>query len=229
MKRACGAALLAALAVVLTGCSVVLERSYSAVQPHASQYWEDATASVLRAEDYQSLVNGLLVLVSDQTDTALVRLYGCANRTEAVQEMDRASAEVTLQDPMGAYVVDYVTYEADEGVNCYEFTVRIVYRKTPEQVRAITNATTAGAVPDLLRAAVGEGRTELAVRIGYMDRTPGEITASAASVMEENGLTEEAWSVTYYPNTGNEGDTRIVEFIWQPPQAADGGSAAGGE
>ena len=74
--------------------------------PHANQYWEDSDASTLRAEDYQSLVNGLLMLVSDRTETALVRLYGYGSQTEAMQDMDRACAEVTLQDPMGAYLVD---------------------------------------------------------------------------------------------------------------------------
>ena len=220
MKYLYPAAVLAAL-VTLTGCSAVLERSYSAVQPHTSQYWEDATASVLRAEDYQSLVNGLLMLVSDQTDAALVRLYGYANQTEAGQAMDQACAEVTLQDPMGAYLVDYVTYDAAEGVNCYEFTVRIVYRKTPEQLRALTNATTAGALPDLLRTALAENRTELAVRIGYMDRTPDEIASETAAIMTEYGMTAEDWSITYYPDKGEEGDARIVEFQWQLPPEED--------
>lgn len=220
MKYLYPAAVLAAL-VTLTGCSAVLERSYSAVQPHTSQYWEDATASVLRAEDYQSLVNGLLMLVSDQTDAALVRLYGYANQTEAGQAMDQACAEVTLQDPMGAYLVDYVTYDAAEGVNCYEFTIRIAYRKTPEQLRALTNATTAGALPDLLRTALAENRTELAVRIGYMDRTPDEIASETAAIMTEYGMTAEDWSITYYPDKGEEGDARIVEFQWQLPPEED--------
>ena len=215
MKYLYPAAVLAAL-VTLTGCSAVLERSYSAVQPHTSQYWEDATASVLRAEDYQSLVNGLLMLVSDQTDAALVRLYGYANQTEAGQAMDQACAEVTMQDPLGAYLVDYVTYDCVESAGCYEITVKIAYQKTPAQLRALVNATTTGALQELLETALREEKTELAVKIGYMDRSAEEVSAQVAQLMEEKGLAAEDCSIRYYPDEGEVGDARIVEITWQP-------------
>ena len=63
MEKRHAAALLLAVLLSFPGCSAVLERSYDVVEPHNSQYWEDGTSSALRAEDYQSLVNGLLMLV----------------------------------------------------------------------------------------------------------------------------------------------------------------------
>lgn len=217
MKKICMAVLLTA-ALTLTGCASILERDYESVKPHTSQYWEDATASVLRAEDYTSLVNGLLVLVSNQRDAGLVRLYGYADQTAVMRDMDRACAEVTMEDPLGAYLVDYMTYDCNEGTNCYEITVKLTYQKTPAQLRALVNATTAGAIPELLSEALGEGKTELAVKVGYMDRSADEIEEAVAEIMNGTGRDEEAWSVQYYPDAGEEGTARIVEIAWLPPE-----------
>ena len=156
MEKRHAAALLLAVLLSFPGCSAVLERSYAVVEPHNSQYWEDGTSSALRAEDYQSLVNGLLMLVSNQTDAGLVRLYGYGDQASAMRAMDQACAEVTMQDPLGAYLVDYVTYDCVESAGCYEITVKIAYQKTPAQLRALVNATTAGALQELLETALQE-------------------------------------------------------------------------
>ena len=34
-------------------------------------------------------------------------------------------------------------------------------------------------------------------------------------------MTAEDWSITYYPDKGEEGDARIVEFQWQLPPEED--------
>ena len=209
-------ALMLALLLGLTGCSTLLERDYDSVRPHTSQYWEDG-ASILRVEDYQSLVNGLLMLVTSQAETGVARLYGYADQSTAVADMERACAEVTLEDSLGAYMVEYVTFECSENTNWYEMSVKIHYQRTATQLRNLVSATTAGALPALLEEAVKDGRTELAVRVGYMDRSAGELEAAMAEIMEENGRAAEDWSVAYYPDAGDLGDNRIVEITWAPP------------
>ena len=188
------------------------------VKPHTSQYWEDATASALRAEDYQSLVNGLLMLIADQMDTGVVRMYGYEKKTQAMQDMERACAEVTLEDSLGAYLVDYVTYDCEENISYYEMTVRFTYQKIPAQLRALTNATTAGALPELLALALKDGRSELAVKVDYMDLSVEKIESLIAEVMEKQGKGD--WTVNYYPDAGTIGDTRIVEIVWEDANGA---------
>lgn len=210
--------LLLPLALLLTGCAGILERSYSDVQPHAKQYWEDGTSSsAMRVSDYQSLVNGLLMLISNETDAALIRLYGYADRAAALSDMDSAAAEVSMEDPLGAYLLDYMTYECSDGVNCFEITVKLAYAKTPAQAREIVNATTAGALGELARGALIAERQNLAVRVGYMDRTAEEIEGDLTALMDEYGIERENWSVRYYPDAGETGDARIVEIQWQYP------------
>ena len=68
------AAVLAA-ALLMSGCSALLEREYGVVEPHSRKYWESGDGGVLRAEDYQELVNGLLTLVAAHTSESAVRIY----------------------------------------------------------------------------------------------------------------------------------------------------------
>lgn len=198
----------------LCGCAAVLERSYEAVTPHTSQYWEDVAASALRFEDYQSLVNGLLLLVGEQTDTALVRLYGYGDQASAIADMDRACAEASMEDALGAYLVDYITYDCAERTNCYEMNVRFTYKRTTAQLNAMVNSTTDGALTELLRGALETGATELAVKVDHCGRSAAEMEAALAAVMEEAGIPAENWSVQYYPNGGELGERCIVEICW---------------
>ena len=81
----------------------------------------------------------------------------------------------------------------------------------------MVNATRPEAVSSLLEAALQDGRTELAVRIGYwgQDGQSG-IESAVAQVREEQGLTEETpWLVNYYPA---EGPVGLVEFLLDPTE-----------
>lgn len=211
-KRIFAAAL--AVALPLCGCAAVLERSYEAVTPHTSQYWEDASASALRFEDYQSLVNGLLLLVGERTDTALVRLYGYGDQASAIADMDRACAEVSMEDALGAYLVDYITYDCTERTNCYEMAVRFTYQRTSVQLNAMVNATADSALSSLLATALKTDASELAVKVDHRSRPVEEIEAELSGVMEAAGFAREDWTVSYFPDTGEAGGRCIVEICW---------------
>ena len=72
MKRWIAAA---AALCLLTGCAPLLERSYSTAEPHSSKYWESEAADTLRAENDQDIVNDLLILIGQHTESATLRLY----------------------------------------------------------------------------------------------------------------------------------------------------------
>ena len=59
----------------LTGCTSLLEREYSVTEPHSSKFWESEAAGTLRAENAQDIVNDLLLLIAQHTETATIRLY----------------------------------------------------------------------------------------------------------------------------------------------------------
>ena len=209
------ALLLAAL--LLTGCSPLLEREYSTTEPHSSKFWESEAAGTLRAENYQDIVNDLLLLIGQQTEAATVRLYNFEDDLSVADTLERAAVEIQEQTPLGAYAVSYITTSSQSQRGYYEIAVKIGYRRTAEQIQAVVNATRPEAVSSLLEVALNDGRTELAVRIGYwgQDGQSG-IESAVARVREERGLTEETpWLVNYYPA---EGPVGLVEFLLDPTE-----------
>ena len=215
MRGRWAALLLAAL--LLTGCSPLLEREYSTTEPHSSKFWESEAAGTLRAENYQDIVNDLLLLIGQQTEAATVRLYNFEDDLSVADTLERAAVEIQEQTPLGAYAVSYITTSSQSQRGYYEIAVKIGYRRSAEQIQSVVNATRPEAVSSLLEAALNDGRTELAVRIGYWGQNgQSDIESAVARIREEWGLTEKMpWLVNYYPE---EGPVGLVEFLLQPTE-----------
>ena len=210
----CGISLALALCL-LTGCASLLERTYSTVEPHSSKFWESEAADTLRAENYQDIVNDLLILIGQHTETATLRLYNFTDDLTVADTLEKATSEIQQETAMGAYAVEYITSSSRAQRGYYEIDVQISYRRTAEQIQAVVNATSTEALYSLLETALDGGRTELAVRIGYWGQDGAVKVESAMSQLrEERGLTEEqAWVVRYYPASGPVG---LIEFLMDP-------------
>ena len=198
--------------LALTGCSALLEREYATVEPHSSKFWESEAAGTLRAENYQDIVNDLLILIGQHTEGATVRLYNYEDDVTVADALEQATTEVQQETPMGAYAVEYITSSSQAQRGYYEIAVQISYRRTAEQIQAVVNATSTEALPALLETALDEGRTELAVRIGYWgENDQARVEEAVAQLREERGLTETpAWTISYYPA---EGPVGLIEFV----------------
>ena len=205
-----------ALALVcLTGCAPLLEREYSTVEPHSSKFWESEAADTLRAENYQDLVNDLLILIGQHEETATIRLYNFEDDLAVTEAMEQAAGEVQHDTPMGAYAVEYITSSSRVQRGYYEITVQIAYRRSMEQIQSVVNATRTEAIYSLLESAMNAGRKELAVRISYWNLDGREVVQEAVSrLREEHGLTATPeWIVNYYPVNRMVG---LVEVIMDP-------------
>jgi len=205
---------------LLTGCASLLEREYSTAEPHSSKFWESEAADTLRAENYQDVVNDLLILIGQHKESALLRIYGFEDDLSVVAALERAALEIQQETPLGAYAVEYITSSGQSQRGYYEATVQIGYRRTAEQIQAVVNATSPEAVYSLLVSALDNGRTELAVRMSYWGPDGVEKVESAMEQLrQERGLTEAPlWQVAYYPGDGSVG---LVEFLLEPPAQAE--------
>ena len=222
-KRLRRTAMAAALCcLLLTGCASLLARTYSTSEPHSSKFWESEAADTMRAENYQDIVNDILILIGRRTESATLRLYNFKDDVTVAETMERATTEIQQETPMGAYAVEFITTTMESQRGYYEIAVAIAYRRSAEQIQAVVNATSTEALYSLLDAAVEKGRTELAVRLGYWgDDDAAHVEQTVSQVREERGLTETpAWTVTYYPSDGPVG---LVEFLLDP--AETGGTA----
>ena len=198
--------------LALTGCSALLERDYATVEPHSSRFWESEAAGTLRAENYQDIVNDLLILIGQHTESATVRLYNYEDDVTVADALERATTEVQQETSMGAYAVEYITASSRSQRGYYEISIQISYRRTAEQIQAVVNATSMEALSSLLETALDEGRTELAVRIGYWgEDDQARVEETVAQLREERGLTETPpWTISYYPA---EGPVGLIEFV----------------
>lgn len=215
---------LAALALalcLLTGCSALLERTYSTAEPHSSKFWESEAAGTLRAENHQDVVNDLLLLVGRHQETATLRLYDFKSDLAVADTLEEAAAEIQQETPMGAYAVEFITTSSHAQRGYYEVAVRIGYRRTLEQLQAVVNATSPEALYSLLAAALDDGKTELAVRMGYWgENGQARMEEAMAQLREERELTETIpWVVNFYPAQENPG---LVEFLLDPPEPEEG-------
>ena len=206
--------------LALTGCSALLEREYATVEPHSSKFWESEAAGTLRAENYQDIVNDFLILIGQHTETATLRLYNFTDDLSVSEALEQAAAETQQETPLGAYAVEYITASSRAQRGYYEISLQISYRRTAEQIQAVVNATSTEALPALLETALDEGRTELAVRIGYWgENDQARVEEAVAQLREERGLTETpAWTISYYPPSGQVG---LIEFVMGQPPAEE--------
>lgn len=202
----------------LTGCAPLLRREYSTIEPHSSKFWENEAVGTLRAENYQDIVNDLLILIGQHTEAATIRLYNYKDDVTVTTILEQAAMEVQRQTPLGAYAVEYITSSLQAQRGYYEISIQIGYRRTAEQIQAVVNATRPEAIYMLLSSALDDGKTELAVRISYWEEDGQEIVESAiVQLWQEKGLTgTPVWEVHYYPTARSVG---LIEILLNAPEA----------
>ena len=226
--------LLAASCLLLSGCASLLDREYSRVEAHSSKFWESEATGILRAENYQDIVNDLMLLVGRHADQAVIRLYSYDNGVTVADRLEQAAAEVQQETPLGSYALEYITSSSTAQRGYYELSVQLGYRRTAEQIAAIVNATSAAAVPSLLESALDEGKQELTVRVGYWREGDRAAVVQAAEELRlARELTDTSpWLISYYPEQGPVG---LIEFDLDPGEdvlsvfSAGAGAAENGE
>lgn len=123
------------LSTSVTGCSVFLEDSYSAVSLHTvAPVAEDA--SYIGVESYYELVNALAYYVTAQNETGQIRFVNY-NKEQAKSDMNVAVAEVMNETAMGSYGVESIQWDINSIMGNMEGDITIEYHKTPEELEGI--------------------------------------------------------------------------------------------
>lgn len=208
-----------ALSLLLTGCASLLERSYSASNPHVDRPTVAEDPSVLRVENYRELVSAVLYLVSQGVEEGVIQLHDYTGTVEA--DLNGACAEVATEDPLGAYCVDYIKHEYIRVVSDYQATLEICYRRTPEQVRSMVNVTGTGAIRTELQEALAQFADQVVLRVAYFSEDEASIEALVRQAYYDTpaaalGLPQV--EISLYPDSGRE---RVVEISLTYPEGAE--------
>ncbi len=218
MKQRLAAAALA-LGLLLTGCSAMLERSYTSSAAHVDRPTTAEDPSVLRVENYRELVSAVLYLVSGGAEEGVIQLHDYAGSVE--NDLTAACLEVATQDPLGAYCVDYIKHEYTRVVSYYQATLNIHYRRTQEQVRSMVRVTGTGAIRTELREALSQFADQVVLRVANFSEDEESIAALIRQTYYDNpaaalGFPEA--EISLYPDSGRE---RVVEILLTYPESAD--------
>ena len=218
LKRGIAAALALSCALLLTGCSSLLESPYAVVEPHTERPATAEDSSAVQAGTFSELVNTVLFFVSQGTEKGLIQLTDDYDG-DVEEDLNRACLEVAKDDPLGAYAVDFIKNDCTKVLTTYEATITISYRRTREQIRSLVNVTGTSAIRDEVRAALADFQSEVALRVGYFTESADSIAALVRQAYYDEpagalGMPE--FTVSLYPASG--GQQRIVEILLTYPE-----------
>ena len=181
MSRIIRPALAALFLLALCGCASLLERSYSVVEPYTVRYWDSSGPDTLRAENYQDLVNSLMLLVEERAEEGVIRCYGEA---EPYAQARSACREVQNDTMLGSYLLSELRFTYSSGAGCSTLTLEIAYRDDAEDPESIMTLSDSQSLVDLLRIDVREGHERLTARFVY-DTSREEVSAAMEALWQE--------------------------------------------
>lgn len=203
-------------ALLLSGCSSLLNRPYVMVEPHVEQPTVAGDSSTIQVSTYSELVNAVLFLVSQGTEQGVIQLTDY--RGDVEEDLNRACVEVAKDDPLGAYAVDFIKNSYTRVLTTYEAVISITYRRTKEQVQNIVNVTSTSAIRKEVSEALAAYQPELVLRVGYFTGDQESVAALVRQAYYDApaaamGMPE--CTVALYPETGTQ---RIVEILLSYPE-----------
>ncbi len=207
--------LLLLAALTLTGCGTLLERSYASVTPHTQFSDLSENEDILRAETNQGLVSALLHLVEQGAESGQVRLYQYSSITgSATGDVDQACLEVTQEDPLGAYAVDYIKYDIQPTAAYYQVEIKLAYTIPPAELHQIISVTGSSAIAQELQDLLLTTPEKVVFRISYFTQEDSAdslrqavLDAYQARLRPLPAL--DAVDVTLYPDKGPQ---RVAEI-----------------
>lgn len=197
-------------ALLLSGCTAMLERGHETVTTHVD-YAVTEDESILRAETYQGLVNAMLYFVNGHRMGGTIRLHNYTGDVEA--DLANARDEVMYEDPLGAFSVGELSYESTRILTYHEVELRIAYSRTFQEMERLREVTgLAGVRQELGRLVTGQ-EASAAFLASYFsgDRELAEqllelACLSAPALYRHHGVG--TVDISFYPETGTR---RVVE------------------
>jgi len=198
----------------------MLERGHETVSTHVD-YAVTEDDSVLRAESYQGLVNAMLYFVNGRYTHGTVRLYNYTGDVEG--DLANAKDEVMHADPLGAFSVRALTYDATRILTYYEVELTITYSRTAHEMGSLREVTGLSGVRQELGRLVAEQRDSAVFLASYFSGDQELLEEllelacfSAPALYRHHDVA--AKSISLYPETGTR---RVVEVKLRWSGSAD--------
>ena len=194
--------------LLLTGCAGLTQDSYVSVQPHKERFVQKSNDDAVEAEDYAGLRAAILGFVEKGQTEGVIRVTSYDGDVET--DVAQAAYEVSKQEPIGAYAVDYMTHECVRVVSYYEIRIHTTFRRTREEMEQVEFAASTIQLENRVHQALEDCETGIVLRMdSYWEQDVAAMVdeycmKNPASVIEKPQIT-----VATYPDSGA---ARILEI-----------------
>ncbi len=194
--------------LLLCGCHAQLNKEYSSISAHEEQFEVDQHSDALTAENYLGLKNAILSFVQTGSDYGVIRIYTYDGNV--VSDLANAVYEVSHNDPLGAYAVDYMTYDYAHIVSYYELYIYTTFRIDTSLIDDLLYCSNTYGVEAELETLLTTLQYYAAIRVSnYQDFDPTAVLHRLFLEHPELGICEPSLSVQIFPSSGIQ---RIIEF-----------------
>lgn len=169
---------LCALAVLvllgMTGCAALFEKEYISVEPYQAEpvvpegesHGEAAVSSI---SNYASLKRAIEQLVSEHAESAELQFQNYDGSIS--QDISTACWEVKSSTAIGAFAVDYISYDLSRIVSYYQADIFITYKRSADQMAALENVINVSELNARLDEAIRENKTYLVLEVTVASAT----------------------------------------------------------
>ena len=204
-RRALAAALALAL-LALAGCGVLFDTEYASSEPYqapAAQEEPAPAAAYDGISDYAALRRAVLQLVTDHVESAQLQFTGYDGVIS--DDISAACWEVKSSTAIGAFAVDYISYDLSRIVSYYQAEIHITYKRSAAQAAAVEQTATVSALEERLDRALRQDETYLVLQIADASASADTIRACIESAYYADPLAAPvlpAVEVALFPETG---------------------------
>lgn len=220
MKRAAVAALILALVLAMAGCGDIFEKEYCSVTDYTAEA-EPATEEPVDdvISGYTALKRAITDLVSQHVESAELKFQNYDGTI--AQDVSQACWEVKSSTALGAFAVDYISYDTTDAAESNQAEIFITYKRTAEQVEAVETVSNLRALVGRISTALENGETYLAVELNSAYVTAEEVKAYVSEAYYDDAQAVPVLpsvEVSIFPNSGVD---RIVEITFDYGQTAE--------
>ena len=212
MKRLFALALTAVLVLTMSGCAALFDKELYSEEPYEApseaQYTEEDAADPI--SNYAALRRAITRLVSDHVESAELQFQNYDGSIS--QDISTACWEVKSSTALGAFAVDYISYDLSRIVSYYQAEIYITYKRSEHQLSALERVGTLSAMRSRLEEAMRAGETYLALALTAASAAPSAVTESLTRAYYADPLAcpvLPAAEAVVYPESGVD---RILEI-----------------
>lgn len=173
MKRTLCLLLVPVMALTVTGCAALFDTEYSVTEPYQAEAVSveetGESAAVGSISNYASLKRAIEYLVTQHEESAELQFQNYDGSIG--QDLSAACWEVKSSSAIGAFAVDYMSYDLSRIVSVYQAELYITYKRSADQMSALEAVANFTAFTDKLDQAIRERRTYLVLETGIASIT----------------------------------------------------------